>query len=239
MAIQPILQGDIPALRQISEEITAYDDKLHGLINDLADTLEANRGLGLAAPQIGVHRRVFVIDVGMGVQEFVNPEIVDESGEIEGYESCLSFPDHTLCLKRPQFVTIIAKDRFGKPLRLEAEGLLARIICHEVDHLNGILFMDHLDEEELFMQLLGNSDIVLDDHAEEQQSPAETSAKLSECQMIVDTLAELSWKLVLCLEMLEDYREDVTDVVDLEELAGASNIVQRAVNQLENIFTND
>ncbi|WP_083511905.1 peptide deformylase [Alicyclobacillus acidiphilus] len=244
MAKKTILQGDILELRQISTPVSSYDDDLAELIADLRDTVTANRGLGLAAPQIGVHRRVFVIDIGHGVQEFVNPVIVEQSGSAEGYESCLSFPEHTLRITRPQFVTLEATDGRGEPIRLEAEGLLARIICHEVDHLDGVLFMDHLDETELFLQILGETEVdedeAEDDHDEADEGEEDSAdqadlamAEAQERQVIVDTLAELSWKLTLCLEMLEDYRDDIGDVIEWEQLRQAAMVLEAAVDALD------
>ncbi len=203
MAVQPILQGDIPELRQTSLEVEKFDDTLHSLLDDLADTLAHHRALGLSAPQVGHPVRVIVADSGDGIFEFVNPEITSTTGEVEGFESCLSFPDHTLRMARPKTIAVEAYRRDGTAFRMECDGLLARIVCHEVDHLNGILFMDHLSDFDLISQMIG--DAVEEDGDEKAND--ESLAKEQELQLISDTLSEFAWKLVLVLEMLEDYPE--------------------------------
>ncbi|EPZ41039.1 MULTISPECIES: peptide deformylase [Alicyclobacillus] len=241
MSIRPILQGDIQALRQVSDPVTAFDQKLKQVIDDLSDTVTAHRGLGLAAPQIDIPMRVIVVDVGAGVQVFVNPEIVAAKGEVDGYESCLSFPDHTLNIRRPQQITVRAQDADGREFSLEATDLLARVICHEVDHLNGILFMDYLSEEEMVLQALG---LLLDDDDEtaeteeasddtDIETQAEEYARQQELQLIADTLAELSWKLTLSLEMLQDYRAQLAGDIDWNRLEGCNDALEQLIETLE------
>lgn len=207
MAVQTILQGDIPELRQTSSPIVHFDNDLTALLQDLSDTLTEHRGLALSAPQIGVLQRVFVVDLGLGIQEFINPEFAGVSGEMEGYESCLSFPGHTFKITRPNSISVKAQDRTGNPIHMEATDLLARILCHEIDHLNGVLFMDHLSEDEMLSQLLGNAlDFKEEDETElAPHSDPEQKAQQQELQFVTDMLAELTWKLTLSLEILKDY----------------------------------
>ena len=118
-------------------------DRIHTLLDDMAETMYAADGVGLAAPQVAVLRRVVVIDTGDGLIELINPEIVYESAEcIEDTEGCLSFPGQYGVVKRPKKVTVKYQDRFGVWQEKTGEGLLARAFCHEIDHLNGICFTD-------------------------------------------------------------------------------------------------
>ncbi|WMJ83084.1 peptide deformylase [Oscillospiraceae bacterium LTW-04] len=143
MAIRKILNESDEILRKHSRTVEKFDDRLHMLIDDLAETMKEANGVGLAAPQVGVLRRVVTIDVGQGVIEMVNPEIVYESAEqIDDAEGCLSSPGEYGLVKRPRKVRAKYHDRNGKVCEIEGEGLLARAICHETDHLNGRLFKD-------------------------------------------------------------------------------------------------
>ncbi len=148
-----VLTGD-DILRKRSKEVTAFDQKLATLLDDMKETLYKNDGAGLAAPQVGVLRRVVVIDVGEdSYYELVNPVIVKTDGMQSGPEGCLSVPGEFGIVERPNEVTVEGYDRNGKQYTLSGTGLLARAICHEVDHLNGQLFTDiavrMLDDEEL------------------------------------------------------------------------------------------
>ncbi len=153
MAIRRILNETDEILRKTSRPVEKFDDRLHTLIDDLAETMEEANGVGLAAPQVGVLRRVVTIDVGDGVIEMINPEVVYESAEqIDDAEGCLSSPGEYGMVKRPKKVRAKYFDRHGNLCEIEGEGLLARAICHETDHLNGRLFKDlvsrMLDEDE-------------------------------------------------------------------------------------------
>lgn len=153
MAIRKILNETDEILRKHSRPVEKFDDRLHALIDDLAETMEEANGVGLAAPQVGILRRVVTIDVGQGVIEMVNPEVIYESAEqIEDAEGCLSSPGEYGMVKRPKKVRAKYYDRDGNLCEIEGEGLLARAICHETDHLNGRLFKDlvsrMLDPEE-------------------------------------------------------------------------------------------
>jgi peptide deformylase len=133
-----------PVLRQRGNEIAAVDDEVRRLIDDMFETMDAARGVGLAANQIGVARRVAVIDAEGQRFAMVNPVIVESSGRDTAEEGCLSIPDIYGDVTRPERVVLEALDREGNPFRLEASGLTARAIQHELDHLDGILFLDHL-----------------------------------------------------------------------------------------------
>jgi peptide deformylase len=133
-----------PVLRQRSVEIRMVDDDVRRLIDDMFETMDAARGVGLAANQVGVARRVAVIDAEGQRFAMVDPVIVSAEGRSLAEEGCLSIPDLYGDVSRPERVVLEALDRDGKPFRLEAEGLVARAVQHEIDHLDGILFLDHL-----------------------------------------------------------------------------------------------
>lgn len=142
MAIRTIVVDDDSILRKKCREVTEYNKRLHDLLDDLAETMHKADGVGLAAPQVGVLRRAVVIDVGEGVIELVNPEIIKKSGSQNGAEGCLSYPNEFGMVERPMQVTVKAFDRDGKEFKLIGKELLARAICHEVDHLDGVVFKD-------------------------------------------------------------------------------------------------
>lgn len=139
-----VLEGD-PLLRKTSRPVDEITPRIIKLLDDMADTMYfEGRGIGIAAPQVGVLRRVFVVDVGdeHGKLEFINPEIIESSGSQVDGEGCLSVPGKTCEVERPEHIKVKALNRDGEEFILEADGLLARCICHENDHLNGILFID-------------------------------------------------------------------------------------------------
>lgn len=146
MAIRNILKDDDPMLRKVCRPVTEFNERLWQLLDDMADTMHAAPGVGLAGPQVGILRRVVVMDVGDGVIEAINPEIVESEGEQSGEEGCLSFPGRWGIVKRPFKVRMKAQDRHGKWYFLTGEELLARCMCHEIDHLDGVVFLDHVDE---------------------------------------------------------------------------------------------
>ena len=155
MAIRNIvLQGD-PILNKVCRKVEVFDEKLAILIDDMIETLRKANGVGLAAPQVGILRRVVIVDVGDGLIELINPEIIERFGEQEEIEGCLSCPGEWGITKRPQKVKVKAYDRNGKEFTISAEGLKAVAFCHEIDHLDGILFKKHvirmLDKSELKM----------------------------------------------------------------------------------------
>ena len=124
-----------------------FDLRLWLLLRDMADTMYKAEGVGLAAPQVGILRRVVVIDVGQGLIELVNPRIISTEGEQAGSEGCLSLPGRQGYVVRPKKVTVEAQDRNGKLFRITGEDLLARALCHEIDHLDGVLYIDKMDHE--------------------------------------------------------------------------------------------
>lgn len=146
MAIREIIQDEDPALRKKSRAVENFDARLWALLDDMAETMEDANGVGLAACQVGVLRRVVLVDTGEGVVELINPEITESSGEQTGNEGCLSFVGIYGEITRPNIVTVKAQDRHGKTFTLTGEGLTARAFCHELEHLDGILFIDHTTE---------------------------------------------------------------------------------------------
>ena len=144
MAIRNILHDGDPLLRKVCRPVTEFDERLWQLLDDMAETLEQANGVGLAAPQVGILRRVFIMDIGEGVIEAVNPELVSEKGKQEDVEGFLSFPNQWGIVERPRRVKLKAQDRHGKWYYLTGEDLLARCMCHENDHLNGVVFLDRV-----------------------------------------------------------------------------------------------
>lgn len=142
MAIRNIVKDGDPILKKRCRPVEKFDKKLAVLLEDMAETMYEANGVGLAAPQVGMLRRVVVIDVGEGVIELVNPRIIAYSGEQEGAEGCLSFPGVWGLTKRPEYVKVKAQDRHGEEFTIEGRDLLAKAFCHEIDHLNGIVFQD-------------------------------------------------------------------------------------------------
>lgn len=144
MAIRNILMDDNPRLRKQSRTVEEITPKILELLDDMAQTMYKAKGLGLAAPQVGMLRRVVVIDVGDGLLELINPVIVNSEGQQREEEGCLSVSDIKGIVLRPARVVVQAQNRKGKKVRLKGEGVLARAFCHEIDHLNGILFTDKM-----------------------------------------------------------------------------------------------
>lgn len=146
MAIRNILEGDNPRLRKVSKKVTKVNQHIIDLLADMAETLYDARGVGLAAPQVGVLRRVVVIDVGDGLMELINPEIISEEGQQRTEEGCLSIPNVDGYVVRPEKVKVRAMNRDGEMVEYEGEGLLAKAFSHEIDHLDGVLFTDKMVE---------------------------------------------------------------------------------------------
>lgn len=135
------LTGD-PVLRQKAKPVKKINQSLRKLLDDMAETMRAAPGIGLAAPQVGISKRVVVIDVGDGLYELINPEITRRSGQTRTWEGCLSIPGYLGLVERSEEVTVKATDRTGKQYWIEADGLLAICLQHEIDHLDGILYPD-------------------------------------------------------------------------------------------------
>ncbi len=133
-------------LRKKSRPVEEFGERIHTLLDDMAETMYESQGVGLAAPQVGILRRVVVIDVGDGLVEMINPEITASSGTQTDAEGCLSVPEYIGTVTRPDTVTVRAQDRDGKSFETTATGFFARAVCHELGHLDGVLFVDKADE---------------------------------------------------------------------------------------------
>ena len=142
MALRKILNVRESALHKTCKSVTNLDDRLHRLLDDMKETLEDAGGVGLAAPQVGILRRVVLVDNGEEVLELVNPELVETSGEQEGPEGCLSLPGKYGLVKRPMYAKVRAQDRNGNWFETDGEELTARCFCHELDHLDGIVYTE-------------------------------------------------------------------------------------------------
>lgn len=149
MALRQILTDDDQILRKVSREVSVFDNRLEMLVEDMVETMYANNGIGLAAPQVGILRRIFVVDIqdGAGVRVMVNPRIIAAEGSQLYCEGCLSVPGRYGEVERPASLVLEAQDLKGEKYRLEADGLLAVCISHENDHLDGILFLDKVRGE--------------------------------------------------------------------------------------------
>lgn len=146
MAVLPLLSAEDPRLRRKAKRVSRLDSSLQKLIDDMIETMQHNSGAGLAAPQVGVPLRIAVIGLpGEEVMTLVNPEVVKRSGERTVEEGCLCLPGYRGVIKRSASITVKARDRRGKEIRIKAEDLLAQALEHELDHLNGTLFFDHLE----------------------------------------------------------------------------------------------
>ena len=148
MAIRRIVElGKDDILRKHARKVDRFDRRLGVLLDDMADTMYEADGVGLAAPQVGVLKRCIVLDVGEGLIELVNPEILWSEGEVVGPEGCLSVPGRRGTVCRPEKVRVHAQDRKGNHIEVEGEGLLAVCLCHELDHLDGVLYVDKMIED--------------------------------------------------------------------------------------------
>ena len=146
MALRNIVKEGDFVLRKKCKEVTDFNERLHILLDDMKETLIEADGAGLAAPQVGILKRVAIVSVDDDYYEIINPEIIATSGEQTGPEGCLSVPGVYGTVSRPMKVTVKAQDRFGKEFTVSGEGLLARAFCHEIDHLDGTLFKDKVIE---------------------------------------------------------------------------------------------
>ena len=144
MALRQVRYKEDDVLYKECKEVKKFDEKLGILLDDMYDTMKKANGVGLAAPQVGILKRAVVIDIGEDRIELINPQIIETSGLQTGTEGCLSFPNVWGEVERPNYVKVKAFDRYGKEFELEGEELLARAICHECDHLDGIVFTSHV-----------------------------------------------------------------------------------------------
>lgn len=147
MALRNIRLSDDPILRKKSKEITNITDRIKVLLDDMIDTMNAEEGVGLAAPQVGILRRAIVIDIGEGPMKLINPEIIENRGNILDVEGCLSVPGRSGKVIRPEWVKVKYLDVDGNEQIMEGTGFLARALCHEIDHLEGVLYIDKMIEE--------------------------------------------------------------------------------------------
>ena len=159
MALRNIVTVGDPVLTKKCRPVVRFDDRLAELIEDMKETMQHANGVGLAAPQVGVLRRIVVVDAGDEIVELVNPEIVSKSEEEQtGVEGCLSLPGEYGIVTRPMYVTVRAQDRHGDWYEYDGEELVARCFCHEIDHLDGVLFTDratHMYTDEEMEELYG------------------------------------------------------------------------------------
>ena len=146
MAVRNIFKDDAPCLYKKARPVEKFDEKLYKLLDDMAETMYAAEGVGLAGPQVGILRRVFVMDCGDGLIEAINPEILETSGEQGGMEGCLSFPNRSGYVVRPNKVVFRAYNREGKLMQYTCEGLHARCVLHENDHLDGHVYLEKVTE---------------------------------------------------------------------------------------------
>ena len=145
MGLRKILTDKEPALHKVCKPVVNFDAKLFKLLDDMKETLQDANGVGLAAPQVGILRRVVLVDTGEEVLELINPELLETDGEQEGAEGCLSVPGKYGLVKRPYYAKVRAQDRHGEWFECEGEELIARCFCHELDHLDGIVYTEVMD----------------------------------------------------------------------------------------------
>ena len=145
MGLRKILTDKDPSLHKVCRPVEKFDGRLHKLLDDMVETMQDAHGVGLAAPQIGILRRVVVVDTGDGVLELVNPTLLETSGEELGPEGCLSVPGKYGLVKRPYYAKVRAQDRNGEWFEAEGEELIARCFCHELDHLDGIVYTEVME----------------------------------------------------------------------------------------------
>ena len=158
MGIRKILTVDEPALHKICRPVENFDKKLHNLLDDMRQTLIDSEGVGLAAPQVGILRRVVLVDNGEEILELINPELLETDGEQFGAEGCLSVPGKYGLVKRPYYAKVRAQDRNGNWYECEGEELTARCFCHELDHLDGIIYTEVMDRYLTDEELMGEDE---------------------------------------------------------------------------------
>ena len=161
MGLRKILTDAEPALHKTCKPVTAFNGRLHALLDDMRETLIESGGVGLAAPQVGILRRVVLVDTGEEILELINPTMVATDGEQEGPEGCLSVPGKYGLVKRPYYAKVRAQDREGNWYEAEGEELIARCFCHELDHLDGIIYTEVME------RFLTEEDLAGDDDFEE------------------------------------------------------------------------
>jgi peptide deformylase len=165
MAIRRILTAEEPILRERTKRVTSYDASLHRLLDDMLETMRDAPGVGLAANQVGIPLQVAVIEIEDRITELINPQIVRSSGEQLDWEGCLSIPGFVAEVKRAAKVTVKARDRHGKAFRVKGDELFARALQHEIDHLNGALYIDYLESLEELVRVSEAPDEVTEETA--------------------------------------------------------------------------
>ena len=145
MGLRKILTDEEPSLHKVCRPVEKFDGKLHKLLDDMVETMIDAHGVGLAAPQVGILRRIVVVNTGDEILELVNPSLLETSGEQIGAEGCLSVPGKYGLVKRPYIAKVRAQDRFGDWYEVEGEELIARCFCHELDHLDGIVYTEVME----------------------------------------------------------------------------------------------
>jgi peptide deformylase len=165
MAIRPILTADQPILRERTKRVSRFDASLHRLLDDMLETMRDAPGVGLAANQIGIPLQVAIIEIEDKITELVNPQVVRTSGDQLDWEGCLSIPGYVAETGRHAKVTVKARDRHGREFRVKGEELLARALQHEIDHLNGVLYIDHLESLEELVRVSEAHDEVTEETA--------------------------------------------------------------------------
>ena len=158
MGLRKILTDKDPALHKVCRPVEKFDGRLHRLLDDMAETLEQANGVGLAAPQVGILRRVVLVDTGEEILELINPTLLETSGEQVGAEGCLSVPGKYGLVKRPNHAKVRAQDRNGNWYEAEGEELIARCFCHELDHLDGIVYTEVMERFLTDEELAGDED---------------------------------------------------------------------------------
>jgi peptide deformylase len=165
MVVRRILTADEPILREKTKRVAEFDASLHRLLDDLLETMREAPGIGLAANQVGVPLQVAVIEIEGKVTELINPKLVRQSGSVVDWEGCLSIPGFVAEVERAEKVTVKARDRNGKEFRVKGDELLGRALQHEVDHLNGVLYIDYLESLEELVRVSEASDTVKEEAA--------------------------------------------------------------------------
>jgi peptide deformylase len=165
MVVRRILTADEPILREKTKRVADFDASLHRLLDDLLETMRDAPGIGLAANQVGVPLQVAVIEIEGRVTELINPKLVRRSGSVVDWEGCLSIPGFVAEVERAEKVTVKARDRHGKEFRIKGDELLGRALQHEIDHLNGVLYIDYLESLEELVRVSEASDAVKEEAA--------------------------------------------------------------------------
>jgi len=165
MVVRRILPADEPILREKTKRVTQFDASLHRLLDDLLETMRDAPGIGLAANQVGVPLQVAVIEIEGTITELINPQVVRRSGSSVDWEGCLSIPGFVAEVERSEKVTVKARDRHGKEFRVKGDELFARALQHEIDHLNGVLYIDYLESLEELVRVSEASEAVKEEAA--------------------------------------------------------------------------